>query len=118
MELDHVPLAAPVGSRFYTLFFIVSRESNRPHWFLHMANDARANDVVKSLHWEVENHFQHFGGPGLMMLGYDPHVDPEVTRQTAFLFDNEAKKPLGSAFRISMMCDAMMCSLLFAGPPQ
>jgi three-Cys-motif partner protein len=87
----HHGFTAEVGSRFYTPFFIVSRESNRPYWFLHMANNARANDVVKALHWEVENHFQHFGGPGLTMLGYDPSADPDVTRQTAFLFDSDAR---------------------------
>ncbi len=50
----HHGFTAEVGSTYYTPFFIVSRESNRPYWFLHMANSARANDVVKSLHWEVE----------------------------------------------------------------
>jgi three-Cys-motif partner protein len=87
----HHGFTAEVGSRYYTPFFIISRESNRPYWFLHMANNERANDVVKALHWEVENHFQHFGGPGLMMLGYDPSADPDVTRQTTFRFDDEAK---------------------------
>lgn len=51
-----------------------------------MANSSRANDVVKMLHWEVENHFAHFGRPGLAMLGYDPNEDPSVTRQN-LLFD-------------------------------
>jgi three-Cys-motif partner protein len=90
-RLLHRGFTAEVGSRFYTPFFIISRESNRPYWFLHMANNERANDVVKALHWEVENHFQHFGGPGLMMLGYDPSADPDVTRQTSFRFDDDAR---------------------------
>lgn len=88
--LHHV-FTSEVGSRFYTPFFIVSRESNRPYWFLHMANSPRANDVVKTLHWEVENHFEHFGAAGLTMLGYDPDADPEVTRQSTFRFDDQAK---------------------------
>lgn len=81
------------GAAFYTPFFIVSRESNRSYWFLHMANNARANDVVKTLHWSVENHFQHFGGAGLAMLGYDPSRDPEVTGQSVlpFFFDDAAR---------------------------
>ncbi len=101
-ESLHHGFTAEVGSTYYTPFFIVSRESNRPYWFLHMANSARANDVVKSLHWEVENHFQHFGGAGLMMLGYDPNADPELTRQTAFLFDNEAKVRTRDALMASL----------------
>ena len=87
----HHAFTSEVGSRFFTPFFIVSRESNRPYWFLHMANNARANDVVKTLHWEVENHFEHFGRSGLVMLGYDPNEDPEVTKQSVFQFDNQAK---------------------------
>jgi three-Cys-motif partner protein len=86
-----------VRSRFYTPFFIVSRVSNRPYWFLHMANSPRANDVVKALHWEVQNHFEHFGGPGLAMLGYDPGEDPDVTGQTRFSFDDPAKARTRSA---------------------
>jgi three-Cys-motif partner protein len=82
-----------IGSTYYTPFFIVSRESNRCYWFLHMANSHRANDVVKALHWEVENHFDHFGGEGLGMLGYDPAKDPEVTGQPLlpFCFNDAAR---------------------------
>jgi hypothetical protein len=98
--LHHV-FTNDIGSRFYTPFFIVSRRSNRPYWFLHMANNQRANDVVKVLHWEIENHFQHFGGPGLVMLGYDPHADPEVTGQLPFAFDDEAERRT----RISLATD-------------
>jgi hypothetical protein len=93
---------AEVGSRFYTPFFIMSRESNRPYWFLHMANNSRANDVVKALHWEVENHFLHFGGAGLGMLGYDPDADPEVTGQTAFMFDDDARARTRDALLVAL----------------
>lgn len=80
------------GAHFYTPFFIVSRESNRPYWFLHLANNPRANDVVKELHWDVENHFEHFGGTGLAMLGYDPRRDPELIQQLPlFRFDDRAR---------------------------
>jgi len=82
-----------IGSTYFTPFFIVSRESNRSYWFLHMANSPRANDVVKALHWTIENHFEHYGGPGLAMLGYDPDKDPEVTGQLPlpFRFDDQAR---------------------------
>lgn len=90
-QLLHHAFTTEAGSRFYTPFFIVSRESNRPYWFLHMANSPRANDVVKNLHWEIENHFAHFGRPGLSMLGYDADKDPNVTRQTTFDFSDAAR---------------------------
>lgn len=90
-RLLHHAYTTGIGCRYYTPFFIVSRESNRPYWFLHMANSARANDVVKVLHWEVENHFAHFGHPGFDMLGYDPDQDPAVTSQMAFDFTDTAR---------------------------
>ena len=90
-RLLHDGLTAEAGSRFYTPFFIVSRESNRPYWLLHMANNWRAHDVVKTLHWGVENHFQHYGAAGLTMLGYDPQADVEYTDQLGFQFDNAAR---------------------------
>lgn len=82
-----------IGSTYFTPFFIVSRESNRSYWFLHMANNPRANDVVKDLHWKIENHFEHYGRPGLAMLGYDPDKDPDVTGQLIlpFRFDDQAR---------------------------
>jgi three-Cys-motif partner protein len=89
-RLLHNAFTSEVGNRFYTPFFIVSRESNRPYWFLHLANNAKANDVVKSLHWEVENHFEHFGAEGLLMLGFDPAAQPNPS-QTSFAFDDGAK---------------------------
>ena len=87
-RLLHHAFTTEVKARYYTPFFIVSRESNRPYWFLHMANSSRASDVVKSLHWEVENHFMHFGGAGLTMLGYDPHASRDQMR---FAFDPPAR---------------------------
>src|SRR6185503_3140773 len=86
-KLLHEIFARSVSSTFYTPFFIVSRDSNRAYWFLHMANHETAHDVVKSLHWQIENHFQHFGSAGLNMLGYDPDRDPAITDQLP-LFGN------------------------------
>lgn len=80
------------GPIFYTPFFIVSRDSHRPYWFLHLAKSFRAHDVVTGLHWRVQNHFEHFGGPGLGMLGYDPLRDHELIRQLPlFQFDETAR---------------------------
>jgi len=57
---------------------------------LHLANSSRANDVVKQLHWNVKNHFLHYGGSGLLMLGYDPARPADDTAQEAFAFDRSA----------------------------
>jgi len=80
------------GSIFYTPFFIVSRDSHRPYWFLHLAKSFRAHDVVTDLHWRVQNHFEHFGAPGIGMLGYDPLRDRDLIRQLPlFRFDERAR---------------------------
>lgn len=90
-QLLHEGFAKQSGARCYTPFFITSKGSNRSYWFLHLANSARANDVVKSLHWTVKNHFVHYGGSGLMMLGYDPTRPQDDTAQKAFGFDKPAR---------------------------
>lgn len=90
-RLLHVGFATQGGAMCYTPFFITSRGSNRSYWFLHLANNARANDVVKELHWTVKNHFVHYGGSGLMMLGYDPARPVDDTQQQAFGFDKSAR---------------------------
>lgn len=77
------------GAKFATPFFIVSRESHRPYWFLHLANSTRANDVVKELHWAMQNHFSHYGDAGLAMLGFDPHREADPG-QLSFAFDSFA----------------------------
>ena len=89
-QLLHEGFARQAGAKCYTPFFITSRGSNRSYWFLHLANSARANDVVKALHWSVKNHFVHYGGAGLMMLGYDPARPPDDTHQGAFGFNKSA----------------------------
>ncbi len=86
-------------TQFYTPFFIVSRDSNRAYWLLHLANSSKAHDVVKTLHWEYENHFQHFGKAGLDMLGYDPERDADLTRQASFWFDHDARERTRAALR-------------------
>lgn len=112
-RLLHQVFTVDVGSHFYTPFFIVSRGSNRPYWLLHMANSVRANDVVKMLHWEVQNHFEHFGGPGLEMLGYDPKRDPELTPQMSFRFDDPARIRMHNALLDAI--PARVCSTFSGG---
>ena len=91
-QVLHDAFVQKSGAAFATPFFIVSRESNRPYWFLHLANSQRANDVVKQLHWELQNHFSHFGDTGLSMLGFDPFREPDPRQQLLFAFDSIAKQ--------------------------
>ena len=89
-RLLHDAFAKRAGARCYTPFFITSRASNRSYWFLHLAHDSKANDVVKSLHWKVSNHFKHYGGEGtgMLMLGFDPAINAQ---QLPFDFGDSAR---------------------------
>lgn len=88
-QLLHETFALHSGAVCYTPFFITSPTSHRSYWFLHLANSPKANDVVKTLHWSVSNHFEHFGKAGRAMLGYDPSQPP--TSQLAFDFGDSAR---------------------------
>lgn len=80
---------AQTGARFYTPFFIHSPKSHRSYWLIHLSNHRQARDEMGKLHWRLQNHFVHHGGPGFGALGFDPTQD---LRQGAFdfVFDDDA----------------------------
>lgn len=84
------------GARYYTTFFIRT-EGHGDYWLVHLSQHPRARDVMTQVHWEHNNHFIHYGGPGLDMfhaLGYDPKSDSSLSNQfeLGFRFDNPAKE--------------------------
>jgi hypothetical protein len=85
--------AKQAGARCFTPFFITSSGSHRSYWFLHLANSARANDVVKDLHWEQSNHFTHYGRAGtkMLVLGFDPSRTSRDQLSLPFAFDDSAR---------------------------
>jgi len=86
------------GALHYTPFFIVSPEANRSFWLIHLSNHPRARDVMTQLHWQLKNHFTHYGGAGLHMFGYDPMKDEQLIGvadmfgNSEFSFDKIARK--------------------------
>nr|VFJ99302.1 MAG: three-Cys-motif partner protein [Candidatus Kentron sp. LFY] len=93
----HQDICLQSSAKFYTPFFIKSDKSNRSYWLVHLSNHEKARDVMTELHWDLKNHFSHYGGPGLWMFGYDPRKDPEIADQldlfgkTEYSFDETAK---------------------------
>jgi three-Cys-motif partner protein len=87
--LLHRQLVQKSGAKFFTPFFIRSKDAHRDLWLIHLSNHSRARDVMTGLHWAENKSFAHYGGPGLMMLGYDQDFDEEVARHP-FLFDDTA----------------------------
>lgn len=94
----HLAIKELSGAKYYTPFFIVSGESNRSFWLLHLSNHPRARDVMTQLHWSLKNHFAHYGGHGFNMFGYNPRFDDEITgvddlfSNTEFTFNEMAMK--------------------------
>ena len=89
------------GAACYTPFFVHSVKSHRGYWLLHFSMHSTARDAMTNLHWSKENHFEHFGGPGLGMLGFDPRLGNGETQST-FLFDKAAKEQTQDSLLIQL----------------
>jgi len=89
-------LVEACGARYYTLFFIKTA-GHGDYWLVHLSQHPRARDVMTKVHWAKNNHFIHYGGPGLDMfrvLGYTADHDEHFTGQgaLAFGFDEPANE--------------------------
>lgn len=85
------------GAKHYTPFFIRNKKGHGDYWLIHLSQHHRARDVMTDVHWDNNNYFIHYGGPGLdmfHMVGYDPDHDSEHKGQATlgFEFDDEARK--------------------------
>jgi len=76
-------------AKHYTPFFIKSKVSNQAYWLVHLSNHVKARNVMTDLHWAQHNTFQHFGGAGLNMLGFDA-TKLAHENQSVFEFDQAA----------------------------
>jgi len=97
----HHELYEKSGATYYTPFFIFSSEAHRAYWLIHFSGHSKARDVMMQLHWELSNHFQHFGEPGFCMLGHDPSKDLTRLgyRRLPFDFDSLAEEETHYALR-------------------
>lgn len=75
------------GAKHFTPFFIRPAKGHGDFWLLHLSQHSKARDVMASTHWKYNNHFAHYGGPGLEMfsIGYADALDSE------FLFNDFAE---------------------------
>lgn len=83
------------GARHDTPFFVPPAVGGRGYWLIHLSQHAKARDVMAGIHWKYSNDrqvFEHFGRPGLNMLGYDPRHDSEdQPALEGFAFDQTAR---------------------------
>ncbi len=83
------------GARFFTLFFITSPKSSRSYLLIHLSNHVKARDEMNKVHWELKDHFHHYGNPGLnnmLMLGIDPKHNIGEQVLLDYCFDDDAEK--------------------------
>lgn len=90
-KIFHQDLRQRFGFPFYTPFFISNKRGHGDYWLIHLSKHFRARDVMTTVHWEHDTQFNHYGGAGLNMLGYDPDFDFLSTGQYGFGFDSHAK---------------------------
>ncbi|OYP34506.1 three-Cys-motif partner protein TcmP [Rhodopirellula sp. MGV] len=91
------------GAECYTPFFVNSVDSNRAYWLLHFSKHSTARDAMMELHWDLNNHFEHFGkaGFGMLCLGFDPRQVP-LQNQPTFAFDKDARELTREALLIEI----------------
>lgn len=83
-------LVSRCGAEYYTPFFIRNNNGHGDYWLIHMSQHYRARDVMTQVHWDNQNYFIHYGGSGLnmfQMVGYDPHHDASLSKQTSLGFE-------------------------------
>jgi len=81
------------GVGFMTLFFVKPHGTNSwGYWMIHLSNQYRAHEVMKSIHWEHATDFGHELEPGVFVLGYDVNDDSDYTGQETFEFGEQSKE--------------------------
>lgn len=90
-------LIKEASASFYTPFFIRNSGGHGDYWLIHLSQHPKARDVMTEVHWNTQNNFIHYAGPGLDMfnlLGYDPNFDSQFLQQNTlgFEFDNHARQ--------------------------
>lgn len=82
------------GARFFTPFFVRPHKGHGDFWLLHLSQHWKARDVMARTHWAHHNHFVHYLAPGLDMFstGYAAKIDDDGQPQSAFEFDDLAKR--------------------------
>lgn len=103
--LLHPQFASIPGARYYTPFFIRSKDAHRDYWLVHLSGHARARDVMMGLHWQENTSFAHYGKAGFHMLGYNEDEDSTITGRPTlsnFYFDDTAESLCVSALHEQM----------------
>jgi hypothetical protein len=101
------------GAKFFTPFFITSKASGWSFLLVHLSSHWKARDEMNKTHWELHNHFHHYGNAGLKnflnsenpikTLGYDALYDENQT-SFEYQFDGKADKQTYNALLEELPC--------------
>lgn len=91
-KILHEHIHTNSGARFFTPFFVRSPNSHRSYWLVHLSSHPKARDEMTAIHWNLANHFCHYGKAGLNMLGFDPEMEDFGQSVFDFYFDDNAKR--------------------------
>ena len=81
------------GAKFMTLFFVKPVGlMSWGYWLIHLSNQYRAHEVMKTLHWEHATEFGHELEPGIFILGYNANKDEDYTGQETMQFSDRQSK--------------------------
>lgn len=81
------------GAKFMTLFFVKPAGiMSWGYWLIHLSNQYRAHEVMKTLHWEHATEFGHELEPGIFVLGYNANKDEDYTGQETIQFSDRQSK--------------------------
>jgi three-Cys-motif partner protein len=92
-------LVTNCAAEFFTPFFIRGSGSGHgEYWLVHLSRHHRAQDVMKQVHLQHQNHFVHYGGAGHNMLAsHTMGFRQEFTG--GFRFDDVASHQSSTALR-------------------
>lgn len=73
-------------AKFMTLFFIKPQNSKDwGYWLIHLTNEYKAHDVMKTLHWNNATYFGHELEHGLFEFGYETAKDIDIVGNSGLL---------------------------------
>ena len=95
--------------KYTSPFFLMSTQSHRALWFLHLSKHWKARDEIGLIHWDAASgSVDHRGDPGFEPLGFTPERKKNPDQLTLdFGFDELAKTRSRAALH-GQLCDTIV----------
>ena len=95
--------------KYTSPFFLMSAQSHRALWFLHLSKHWKARDEIGFIHWDAASgSVDHRGDPGFKPLGFTPERKRNPDQLTLdFGFDEAAKARSRTALH-GQLCDTII----------